>query len=417
MEGSLFGLDLDWEGEIDNMDWPEVDDNEILSCIEDFSGEDILLASVAIEREGINFFDSKVLDFLSSNEDADHEKLLAVLFKAEEGECELNNDFDFTGEILGAEEGDKGNFDEENKKMPSVDPLDKPSCSEDSTEWPSTCSAPEEDPSTQPTTATLDEDKRFKALKKRRALHRKAGNSTNWRRGDKIQRKDLSFIKTEETVAETPPPHSKMEIEEEQSEAPPQLPPAAIPTNDNVQEVEEEFFNVEDIVARRLKKRKRGESNAPTCPEDYYEYKVKWEGYGPEADTWEPYANVSHCNEDLDRLNELLEKKKQKQPLKKTRATAVQRKSTTRNSLTSSGRSQVSDTNNNLEQHFDRNDEEQQQQRKRKRVKQEQLSDDEDGADELWVLPEAKRRNTNSRAVSSVPTRKIPKRVASSFRN
>ena len=413
MEGSSFGLDLDWEGEIDNRDWPKVDDNEILSCIEDFSGEDIIWASVAIEREGINLFDSKVLDFLSSNEDADHEKSLAILFKAEAGEYEWNNDFDFTKDILGAKEGDKGSIEEENKKMPSVDPLDEPSCSEDSTEWPSTCSAPEEDPSTQPTTATFDEEKRFKALKKRKALHRKAGNSTDWRRGDKIQRKDLSFIKTEETVAETTPSTSaKMEIEEEQPEAPHQLPPAAIPTNDNVQEDNEEFFNVEDIVARRLKKRKRNESNVPTCPEDYYEYKVKWEGYGAEADSWEPYANVSHCNEHLDRLNELLEKKKQKQPLKKTRATAVQRKSTTRNSLTSSGRSQVSDTNNNLE-HFDRNDEEG---RKRKRVKQEQLSDDEDG-DELWVLPEAKKRNIGSKAVSSVPTRKILKRVASSFRN
>jgi hypothetical protein len=404
MEGSLFGLDLDWEGEVDNLDWTAADDDEILSCIEDFSGEDILWASVAIEREGINLFDSKVLDFLLSNEDADLiEKSLAALFKAEEGKNVLNNDFEFTEDILGAAR----DFEEE------INPLDEPSCSEDSTEWPSTCSAPEEDPSTQPTTATFGEEKRFKALKKRRALHRKAGNSTDWRRGDKIQRKDLSFIKTEETVAETTPSTSaKMEIEEEQPEAPHQLPPAAIPTNDNVQEDNEEFFNVEDIVARRLKKRKRNESNVPTCPEDYYEYKVKWEGYGVEADSWEPYANVSHCNEHLDRLNELLEKKKQKQPLKKTRATAVQRKSTTRNSLTSSGRSQVSDTNNNLE-HFDRNDEEG---RKRKRVKQEQLSDDEDG-DELWVLPEAKKRNIGSKAVSSVPTRKIPKRVASSFRN
>jgi hypothetical protein len=58
MEGSLFGLDLDWEGEVDNMDWTAVADDEILSCIEDFSGEDILWASVAIEREGINLFDS-----------------------------------------------------------------------------------------------------------------------------------------------------------------------------------------------------------------------------------------------------------------------------------------------------------------------------------------------------------------------
>ena len=404
MEGSSFRLDLDWEGEIDNRDWPKVDDNEILRCIEDFSGEDILWASVAIEREGINLFDSKVLDFLLSNEDADLiEKSLAALFKAEEGKNVLNNDFEFTEDILGAAR----DFEEE------INPLDEPTLSGDSTQWPpSTCSAPEEDPSTQHTTATFDEEKRSQALKKRRALQRKAGNSTDWRRGDKIQRKDLSFIETEETVVETPPPNTKMEIEEEQPEAPHQLPPAAIPTNDNVQEDNEEFFNVEDIVARRLKKRKRNESNVPTCPEDYYEYKVKWEGYGAEADSWEPYANVSHCNEHLDRLNELLEKKKQKQPLKKTRATAVQRKSTTRNSLTSSGRSQVSDTNNNLE-HFDRNDEEG---RKRKRVKQEQLSDDEDG-DELWVLPEAKKRNIGSKAVSSVPTRKILKRVASSFRN
>ena len=409
MEGSLFGLDLDWEGEVDNMDWTAVADDEILSCIEDFSGEDILWASVAIEREGINLFDSKVLDFLLSNEDADLiEKSLAALFKAEEGKNVLNNDFEFTEDILGATR----DFEEE------INPLDEPTLSGDSTQWPpSTCSAPEEDPSTQHTTATFDEEKRSQALKKRRALQRKAGNSTDWRRGDKIQRKDLSFIETEETVVETPPPNTKMEIKEEQPEAPHQLPPAAIPTNGYVQEDDEEFFNVEDIVARRLKKRKRGESNVPTCPEDYYEYKVKWEGYGPEANTWEPYANVSHCNEHLDRLKEILEAKKQQQPLKKTkRATAGQRKSTTRNSLTSSGKSQVSDVNNNnLEQHFDRKDEEQRQQRKRKIVKREQLSEDEDG-DELWVLPEAKRRNTCNRAVSSAPTRKIPKRGASSFR-
>ena len=93
MEGSLFGLDLDWEGEVDNMDWTAVADDEILSCIEDFSGEDILWASVAIEREGINLFDSKVLDFLLSNEDADLiEKSFAALFKAEEGKNVLNNE-------------------------------------------------------------------------------------------------------------------------------------------------------------------------------------------------------------------------------------------------------------------------------------------------------------------------------------
>jgi len=397
MEGSLIGLDLDWEGEVDKMDWTAVADNEILSCIEDFSCEDILWASEAIEREGIKLFDSKFLEFLSSNEEADPENSLAILYKAEKGEYELNNDFDFTGDILGAGSG----YGEENKKMPSVD---EPSCSGDSTNWPST-SAPEEDPSTQDTTATWDEE-RERALKKLKLSHRKAGRSFSWRQGDK---KELSFIKTEETLVET---KLIKETKEEQPEAP-QSPPPAIPSNDNVQE-EEEYFNVEDIVARRLKKRKRDEPDVPTCPEDYFEYKVKWEGYGPEEDTWEPYANVSHCNEHLDRLKELLEAKKQKQPLKKTTATAGQRKSTTRNSLTS-GRSQVSDVNNNLAQPFDRNDEEQQQQRKRKRVKQEQLSDDED--DELWVLPETKRRNTVvSSAVSSAPTRKIPKRLASSFR-
>ena len=161
---------------------------------------------------------------------------------------------------------------------------------------------------------------------------------------------------------------------------------------------EEEYY-VEKIVSKRLKDlSKKGEAVVPSCPEDFYEYQVKWEGYKPEENTWEPYANVSHCTEDLERLYQKLERKKRSKRTKSRVATG-QRK-TKRNSHPS-GKSQECTNNNNFE-HFYRDAKEQQ--CKRKRVKQEQ--DD---------VPEAKRRKT-TKAVSSLPTRTLPKRNGSSSR-
>jgi hypothetical protein len=84
------------------------------------------------------------------------------------------------------------------------------------------------------------------------------------------------------------------------------------PTTCRTQE-EDQFFELEDIVGRRkLSKRKlKALGITPTCPEDLYEYEVKWLGYGPENNSWEPYKNVAHCPENLERLYEIIEEEKQ----------------------------------------------------------------------------------------------------------
>jgi len=66
---------------------------------------------------------------------------------------------------------------------------------------------------------------------------------------------------------------------------------------------------VEDIIARRWSEKDRGESYVPICPEDNYEYLVKWEGFGPKDNTWEPYDSIKHCPEELERLSKREEKK------------------------------------------------------------------------------------------------------------
>ena len=333
MEGSI-ELDLGWEREIHVMDLVGYyeDNNSVLSCIEDLASEDLLWASTTIEREGTTMFDTKLLDHWSSN--VDHG------FTTSKGKYKINNEIGIEDILLGSE---SGYWEESNMSTG-----DEPISSGDSTQ--SICSGTEEEDPASTQHSTFDEQKRIKALDQLRALHRKAGRSFEWRRGDKLERR-------------------ADEIEEEEEE-----------------EEEEGQYIVKDIVSRRLKKRKGGESEVPTCPEDSFEYLVKWEGYGSEDDTWEPYANVSHLTEHLERLYQKMEEKnRSKHQPSKRRATVSQQK--TKTDSTTSGKSQFIDNNNNIEL-FDRNNEEQQ--KKRKRFKRGQLSDDEDG-DKLWV-PEAKRR-------------------------
>ena len=109
------------------------------------------------------------------------------------------------------------------------------------------------------------------------------------------------------------------------------------------------YLLVEEIVDRRLKKRKRYDTDVPTCPEDFYEYLVKWEDYGPEANTWQPYKNIAHYPGLLERLYEVLEEKKQSQQQQPWKKATTRREKSSRNS----GRSQVGDNNNDFV-HFDR---------------------------------------------------------------
>ena len=111
------------------------------------------------------------------------------------------------------------------------------------------------------------------------------------------------------------------------------------------------YLFVKEIVDRRLKKRKRYERAVPTCPEDFYEYLVKWEDYGPESNTWEPWKNIARYPEHLERLYEVLEEKKQSQQQQPWKKSTTGREKSSRNS----GRSQVGDNNNNFV-HFDRNE-------------------------------------------------------------
>ena len=366
-------LDLELEREINKMDNKDV--NLVLSCIYDLAGEDIHWASEAIERDGINLFNTKFLDCLSSNyEDSDLGQSLAILYAAEGKNI---NKLDLIGVIGFGEDGDK-------EKM-VVDQQEEATCSGESSQydekWPSTTTWSESEE--EYTKRALDEEKRYKALKKRRDVHRKAGRSTLWKIGDKLDRKQISFIKTEEKV-------NKEEEEEEM--------------------VDGEFM-VEDIIARRWSEKDRGESYVPTCPEDNYEYLIKWEGFGPEDNTWEPYDGIKHCTEELERLSKREEKRNQskQQPLKKTTRAASGQRKTTRNCI-GSGELQVNDdNNNNLVILFDSN-EEQHQERKRKRVKREESDDDDDV---LW-LPQPKKRKTDRSPIrSQTSKRTLPRRLAS----
>jgi len=189
---SSLDLDLELEREIYKMDNKDV--NLVLSCIYDLAGEDIHWASEAIERDGTNLFNTKFLDCLSSNQDSNLGQSLAILYAAE-GKNINELDFeDITGVSGFGEDGDKKNM--------TVDQQDEPTCSGESSQydekWPSTTTWSESEE--EYTKRTLDEEKRYKALKKRRDVHRKAGRSTLWKIGDKLDRKEISFIKTEKKV-------------------------------------------------------------------------------------------------------------------------------------------------------------------------------------------------------------------------
>lgn len=55
---------------------------------------------------------------------------------------------------------------------------------------------------------------------------------------------------------------------------------------DEEEELEEEF-EVKEILDKKI-----------TNGEEYY--RIRWKGYGPENDTWEPKENLTHCQELLD---------------------------------------------------------------------------------------------------------------------
>jgi hypothetical protein len=58
----------------------------------------------------------------------------------------------------------------------------------------------------------------------------------------------------------------------------------------------EEEYEVEEII------------DSERCPNGWY-YRVKWKGYGPESNTWEPKANLEHAEEILKRYHQKLLKK------------------------------------------------------------------------------------------------------------
>ena len=54
-------------------------------------------------------------------------------------------------------------------------------------------------------------------------------------------------------------------------------------------------FEVESILSRRVRKFGRGSR---------VEYLIRWKGYPPEEDTWEPLSNLTHCQEMLKSFHE-----------------------------------------------------------------------------------------------------------------
>jgi hypothetical protein len=58
----------------------------------------------------------------------------------------------------------------------------------------------------------------------------------------------------------------------------------------------EEEYEVEEIV------------DSEHCPDGWY-YRVKWKGYGPESNTWEPKANLEHAEKILKNYHQKLLKK------------------------------------------------------------------------------------------------------------
>lgn len=87
------------------------------------------------------------------------------------------------------------------------------------------------------------------------------------------------------------------------TDANPQVTPENVPEKD---EEDEEFYNVEEIRARRI--------NSSTGA---LEYLIKWEGYEEDANSWEPSDNLN-CPDALSRFEER-EREKEKEKQKKRR--------------------------------------------------------------------------------------------------
>ena len=67
-----------------------------------------------------------------------------------------------------------------------------------------------------------------------------------------------------------------------------------------------EMEEVESIMGERVVK---GITDRPVT-----EYRIRWKGYGPKADTWEPLAHLTGCDEVLEKWNSVKAKGKQKRP-------------------------------------------------------------------------------------------------------
>ena len=66
----------------------------------------------------------------------------------------------------------------------------------------------------------------------------------------------------------------------------PEPPLVPAPSSSSSSSLSEDEFEVEAILDQRRRRTDRGRVT---------EYLVRWRGFGPEADTWEPLANLSNC--------------------------------------------------------------------------------------------------------------------------
>lgn len=76
-------------------------------------------------------------------------------------------------------------------------------------------------------------------------------------------------------------------------------------------------WEVETILLHRAQRGKRRDDEAPLDPK-FCDYYVKWTGFGPEHCTWEPFKNLTNCQEILQeywlRINSVNSRKGTKRP-------------------------------------------------------------------------------------------------------